>query len=242
MDLPPLPVTEVLPELLARLNEAPNAVLIAPPGAGKTTLVPLALLDAGWRQGRKIIMLEPRRLAARASATRMAQLLGETVGQRVGYRVRFDTKISKDTVIEVVTGGVFARMLRADPMLESVAAVLFDEFHERSLDSDLAMALCLDLQSGLRDELRLLAMSATLDGAAVADLLKAPVVESQGRAFPVEISYRDGGPKDPLEVAVHAACRAELERGNGGDILVFLPGQREIERCHERLSGSLEGV
>lgn len=238
--LPDLPVTEVLPELQSTLEQETNAVLVAPPGAGKTTLVPLALWDADWRKSRKIIMLEPRRLAARASATRMAQLLGEQVGQRVGYRVRFDSKVSRDTVIEVVTGGVFARMMRSDPMLENVAAVLFDEFHERSLDSDLAMALCLDLQAGLRDDLRLLAMSATLDGAAVADLLSAPVIESRGRAFPVTVSYREGASSERLEDAVLRACRAELQQ-DGADMLVFLPGQREIEKCFEKLSG-LSGV
>jgi ATP-dependent helicase HrpB len=161
--LPSLPVTEALPALLDALD-AGNAVLAAPPGAGKTTLVPLALLGAGWRGDGRILMLEPRRLAARAAATRMAALLGEAPGQTIGYRTRFDAAVSAVTRIEVVTEGLLVRRLQSDPWLEGVAAVILDEIHERSLDSDLALAFCLDLQGVLRPELRLLGMSATLDG------------------------------------------------------------------------------
>jgi ATP-dependent helicase HrpB len=167
----PLPIDEALPELAATLAARPNAVLVAPPGAGKTTRVPLALLDEPWVDGRKLILLEPRRLAARAAADRMARSLGEEVGGTVGLRVRLGSKISRRTRIEVITEGVFARLLLDDPALEGVATVLFDEFHERSLDADLGLALALDAQGGLREDLRLLVMSATLDGARVAALL-----------------------------------------------------------------------
>ncbi|MEL7274325.1 MAG: ATP-dependent helicase HrpB [Pseudomonadota bacterium] len=230
MNLPDLPVTAVLPDILVSLADDPNLVLVAPPGAGKTTLVPLALLDAPWREGRKIIMLEPRRMAARGAAARMAHLLGENVGERVGYRVRFDTKVSKSTVIEVVTEGVFTRMLASDPALDDVACVLFDEFHERSLDGDLALALALDLQAGLREDLRLMAMSATLDGAAVAGLMKAQVLESEGRTFPVEITYREPAPRQSFEGHLTDVVIEALAT-HAGDILVFLPGQREIEQA-----------
>ena len=237
--LPDLPITSVLPELLSALEGNNKAVLMAPPGAGKTTLVPLALLDAPWREGHKIIVLEPRRLAARAAAHRMADLLGEKVGERVGYRVRFNTKISHRTMIEIVTEGVFTRMLADDPGLENVAAVLFDEFHERSLDGDLALALCLDLQQGLRDDLRLLPMSATLDGSAVAALLDAPVIESMGRQYPVDINYKDHPPRERIETTVARAVRSEIANNQAGSILVFLPGQREIERTADLLDGAL---
>ncbi|MEM9732920.1 MAG: ATP-dependent helicase HrpB [Pseudomonadota bacterium] len=234
MKLPNLPVTAVLPDITKSLEASPNLVLVAPPGAGKTTLVPLALLDAPWRAGRKIIMLEPRRMAARGAAARMADLLGEQVGERVGYRVRFDTKVSKSTIIEVVTEGVFTRMLASDPALEDVACVLFDEFHERSLDGDLALALALDLQAGLREDLRLMAMSATLDGAAVANLMNAPVVESEGRTFPVTIQYREPAPRQSLDNHLTDAVIEALAT-QSGDILVFLPGQREIEQAARAL-------
>ena len=237
--MPDLPVTDVLPKLLNVLKHGSNAVLVAPPGAGKTTLVPLALRDAPWREGRKILVLEPRRLAARAAATRMAQLLGESAGQSVGYRVRMDTKVSQETVIEVITEGVFSRIIKDDPGLENIAAVLFDEFHERSLDGDLALALCLDLQSGLREDLRLLAMSATLDGAAVAQLMNAPVIESEGRQFPVEITYQERKPREDIEDHMARAVRAVLSSGQSGSVLGFLPGQREIERTFDRLDGTL---
>ena len=240
--LPDLPVKNILPGVLSALEATSNLVIIAPPGAGKTTLVPLALIDADWRQGRKIIVLEPRRLAARAAASRMASLLGEAVGQRVGYRVRFDSKVSKDTIIEVVTEGVFTRMLADDPGLEKVATVLFDEFHERSLDGDLVLALCLDLQAGLRDDLRLIPISATIDGAAVADLMDAEVIESEGRSFPVDITHVDRPPAQRIEQLVAHVVRQEISTTQQGSILVFLPGQGEIERTYKLLEEKLTGA
>jgi ATP-dependent helicase HrpB len=202
----PLPIDAVLADLTASLRERPNAVLVAPPGAGKTTRVPLVLLDEPWSAGKKLILLEPRRLAARAAAERMAATLGEAVGGTVGLRVRLGSKVSRRTRIEVVTEGVFARMILDDPALEGVAAVLFDEFHERSLDADLGLALALDAQGGLREELRLLAMSATLDGARVARLLgDAPVIRSEGRAYPVETLYLGRDPNRRIEEQVAAA-------------------------------------
>src|SRR5579871_4381625 len=186
----PLPIDAVLDDLARTLERNNAAVLVAPPGAGKTTRVPLALLDAPWARGKKIIVLEPRRIAARASAERMARTLGERAGETVGYRVRFGSKVSRATRIEVVTEGIFSRQILDDPELAGVAAVLFDEFHERSLDADLGLALARDAQQGLREDLKILVMSATIDGARVAALLgDAPVIESQGRAFPVETRY-----------------------------------------------------
>ena len=236
MSLPPLPIDDALPALTAALAAGRFAVLVAPPGAGKTTRVPLALLEAGWRGDGRIVMLEPRRLAARAAARRMAMTLGEAVGETVGYRVRLDAKVSKRTRIEVVTEGVFTRMILDDPELTGIAAVLFDEFHERSLDADLGLALALDA-SALRDDLRLLVMSATIDGARVARLLNsAPVIESLGRAFPVETFYRDRDPALRLEDQVVGVV-VEALRSHGGSALVFLPGQAEIGRVRERLVG-----
>src|SRR5215813_10489224 len=186
----PLPIDAALPQLAAALAARNAAVLVAPPGAGKTTRVPLVLMREPWAAGKKIIVLEPRRLAARAAAARMAVTLGEAVGETVGYRVRFGSKVSRKTRIEVVTEGVFTRLVIDDPTLDGVAALLFDEFHERSLDADLGLALARDAQDGLREDLRLLVMSATIDGARVSRLLdEAPVVESRGRAFPVETRY-----------------------------------------------------
>lgn len=225
-----LPIDAVLGDLTASLRARTNAVLVAPPGAGKTTRVPLVLLDEPWVNGAKIIVLEPRRLAARAAAARMAQTLGEAVGETVGLRVRLGSKVSRKTRIEVVTEGVFARMILDDPALEGVAAVLFDEFHERSLDADLGLALALDAQGGLREDLRLLVMSATLDGARVARLLSdAPVVESEGRAYPVETRYLGRDPNRRIEEQVADAVTRAL-RAEGGSLLVFLPGQGEIRR------------
>ncbi|SED29225.1 ATP-dependent helicase HrpB [Rhizobiales bacterium GAS188] len=234
-----LPIEERLPELLAALRRRPNAVLVAPPGAGKTTRVPLALLDEPWAEGRRILLLEPRRLAARAAAERMALTLGEEVGASVGLRMRLGSRISRKTRIEVVTEGVFTRLILDDPALEGVAAVIFDEFHERSLDADFGLALALDAQSGLREDLRLLVMSATLDGAAVASLLgDAPLIASEGRAFPIETRYLGRDPSERLDEAV---CRAVLRalREAAGGILVFLPGQSEIMRVKTRLEQHL---
>ena len=231
-----LPVHEILPELKSRLRESPAAVLVAPPGAGKTTVVPLELLGEPWIGQGKIIVLEPRRLAARAAAERMAKTLGEPVGRTVGFRVRMQSKVSAATRIEVVTEGVFTRMLLADPELAGVACVIFDEFHERSLDADLGLALARDAQGLLREDLKLLVMSATLDGAAVARLLgDAPVVESQGRAYPVETRYLGRDERLRLEDRVVRAVEKALAEETGS-ILVFLPGQGEILRTAERLA------
>jgi len=227
---PGLPVSAVLADLAAALERAGRAVLVAPPGAGKTTLVPLALLEAGWRGDGTILLLEPRRLAARAAARRMAALLGEEPGGTVGYAMRMDSRTSGKTRILVVTEGVLARMILDDPELEGIAAVVFDEFHERSLDGDFGLALALDVQGALRPDLRLLVMSATLDGARVAALLgDAPVIESAGRSFPVEIRYRERPADQRVEEAVASAIRETLA-GETGSVLAFLPGQREIER------------
>jgi ATP-dependent helicase HrpB len=261
--MPPLPIDAVLPALKAALERGPYAVLVAAPGAGKTTRVPLALLDAPWLTQRlaerpvsgslgpeRIIMLEPRRLAARAAARFMAASLGEPPGETVGYRVRLDSRIGPRTRIEVVTEGVFTRMLLDDPELKGVAAVLFDEFHERSLDADLGLALTLDA-AALRPDLRILVMSATIDGARVAQLMNdsqraaspqanAPLIESEGRAFPVETRYLPPDPLQRLEDQVAAAILAAL-RADPGSVLAFLPGQAEIARTAERLASRLPG-
>ena len=231
----PLPIDDVLDELRNALAVRAAAVLVAPPGAGKTTRVPLALMDESWLAGRKILVLEPRRIAARAAAERMAHTLSETVGERIGLRARMVSKSGPKTRIEVVTEGVFTRMILDDPELSGIGAVLFDEFHERSLDADLGLALALDCQRGLREDLRILPMSATLDGARVAQPLgKATVIESVGRAFPVETRYlgRDDTARieDRMADAVMRALRTE-----SGSILAFLPGQGEIRRVEERL-------
>src|SRR5580704_12016048 len=231
----PLPIDTVLPELSAALKMRNVAVLVAPPGAGKSTRVPLVLAQEPWASGKKIIMLEPRRLAARAAATRMAMTLGESVGETVGYRVRFGSKISRSTRIEVVTEGVFTRRVLDDPGLDGVAALLFDEFHERSLDADLGLALARDVQTGLREDLRILVMSATLDGARVARLLDdAPVIESHGRAFAVETRYMGRDARAPIERQVVDAILQAI-RADTGSVLVFLPGAAEIRRAETQL-------
>ncbi|MEZ5809931.1 MAG: ATP-dependent helicase HrpB [Rhizobiaceae bacterium] len=233
--LPELPVSAVLPALAAALGTAGSAVLVAPPGAGKTTIVPLALLDEPWAAAGRIVLIEPRRIAARAAARRMAGLIGEPPGETVGYAMRMENRSGPKTRILVVTEGVFTRMALDDPELSGVSAVLFDEFHERSLDGDFGLALALDIAGALRPDLKLLVMSATLDAAAVAGLLgEAKVVESAGRSFAVEIRHRPRKPDQMVEDAVAAAVVAALGEGRGS-CLVFLPGQREIARVAERL-------
>ncbi|HEX6631555.1 MAG TPA: ATP-dependent helicase HrpB, partial [Gemmatimonadaceae bacterium] len=236
---PPLPIDDALPALRAALRTAlragTGAVLQAPPGAGKTTRVPLALLDEPWLAGRTIVMLEPRRLAARAAARFMARTLGERVGDTVGYRVRLDTRVGPRTRVEVVTEGVLPRMLQDDPALEAVGLVIFDEFHERSLPADLGLALTLQARELLRDDLRVLVMSATLDGAAVARLLgDAPVVTSEGRAFPVETRWRPPRERERVDATVARVVREALAT-DAGDVLAFLPGQAEIRRAEALL-------
>lgn len=231
----PLPIDAILDQVRTALTSRVSAVLVAPPGAGKTTRVPLALMDESWLEGRKILVLEPRRIAARAAAERMAHTLGEPVGERVGLRARLVSKSGPRTRIEVVTEGVFTRMILDNPELSGIGAVLFDEFHERSLDADLGLALALDCQRGLRDDLRILPMSATLDGARVAELLgDAPVIASEGRAFPVETRYLGRDPNARIEDQVADAVIRAL-RAESGSILAFLPGQGEIRRLEERL-------
>ena len=235
--MPELPVSHVLSDISAALGKEKRAVLSAPPGAGKTTLVPLHLLGQAWRDDGKIILLEPRRLAARAAAGRMASLLGEQVGETVGYRMRLDNRISARTRIEVVTEGVFARMILDDPELSGVSTVIFDEFHERSLDADFGLALALDVQSALREDLRILVMSATLDVERVAALLNhPPVIESTGRSFPIDIRYQDRPGGERIEDAMVRAI-AGFHASDSGSILAFLPGQAEITRTAERLEG-----
>ncbi|MEL6478285.1 MAG: ATP-dependent helicase HrpB [Pseudomonadota bacterium] len=242
-----LPIETVLPALCEALAGPGLAVLAAPPGAGKTTRVPLALLDAPWRAGR-ILVLEPRRLAARAAATRMAEMLGEPVGATVGYRIRGENRTGPDTRIEVITEGILTRMLQGDAELPGVSAILFDEIHERSIHSDFGMALALEVRAALRPDLRLLAMSATLDTAAWAALLGGcPAIASEGRMFPVETRHlerpwrRPSGPPRRLEAAV-AELAAQAVAEEAGDLLVFLPGQGEIRRCGERLSALCPGL
>jgi ATP-dependent helicase HrpB len=240
-----LPVEETLAPLRAALRDGNRAVLVAPPGAGKTTRVPLALLDEPWLGSGRIVLLEPRRLAARAAANRMSETLGQRLGETVGLRARMMTAVSPATRVEVVTEGVFTRMILDDPELAGVGAVILDEFHERSLDADFGLALALDAQDGLRPDLRLLVMSATLDGARVADLLSAseapcPVISSKGRAHPIETFYIPRRPDATLEQAVASAVARALAE-TGGDILVFLPGQREIRRAGDALGERLAG-
>ena len=232
-----LPIEPLIPEILGALAAAPNLVLEAPPGAGKTTRVPLALLDAAWARNGKIIVLEPRRLAARGAAARMAVMLGEEVGETVGYRVRLDRKVGPKTRIEVVTTGLFLRQLQGDPALPGIAAILFDEFHARTIEGDMALAFALEAQTGLREDLRLLVMSATLDGESVAQRIPgAQRLRSEGRAFPVETRHLGDDANARLEDRMAAAIRRAASE-ESGDILAFMPGTAEIRRTQERLAG-----
>lgn len=237
----PLPIVEAIPALRSALTCHPAVVLQAPPGAGKTTGIPLALLDEPWLDGKSVLMLEPRRLAARAAAARLARLRGEELGEIVGYQIRFEKRVSKRTRIKVVTEGILTRQLQSDPELKQVGLVIFDEFHERHLHADLALALCLDVQRGLREDLKILVMSATLDGEAVSALLgEAPIVTSRGRSFPVDIRLQPRDPDGPLPQVVSAAITAALAQDEG-DVLAFLPGAREIRRVQSLLGQRLDG-
>jgi len=235
-----LPINEVLEELKTSLSVNNRLVLQAPPGAGKTTALPLALLDEPWLEGKKIIMLEPRRLAVRSSAARMAELLGEKVGERIGYQIKMESIQSEKTKILIVTEGVLTRKLQADPSLEEFALVIFDEFHERSLHADLSLALCLESQTLLREELKLLVMSATLNTSAVAKLLdNAPLIESKGRAYPVESIYLDAKTSQPTKKELPVFIFNLLQKilkSEEGNILIFLPGVGEIKKLEAKLN------
>jgi len=239
MTTPMFPISTLLPQILTTLEHGTRLVLEAPPGAGKTTQVPLALLDAPWLEGRKIIMLEPRRVAARSAAQFMARQRGEDVGETVGYRIRFENRISARTRIEVVTEGILTRMLQDDPLLEGVGALLFDEFHERHLAADLGLALALDVQSQLREDLRIVVMSATLDGERLAQFLDAPRLSSEGRSFPVTVAHFPARRDEALEPQARRAVEQALAE-HPGDVLVFLPGQREITRVQTALQAVLD--
>lgn len=215
-----LPVKEIISECRKHLANENTLIISAPPGAGKSTLLPLALIDETWLKGQKILMLEPRRLAAKSIAMRMASLLGEEVGQRIGYRIRFEKRISKNTRIEVLTEGILTRMLQSDNALEGVGMVIFDEIHERSLHADLALALCRESQSILRPDLRIMLMSATINSTELSDSLNAKVIESKGRQYPVDLIYTDAGDVKLLpEITANTVLRAAKEQI--GDILVF---------------------
>jgi ATP-dependent helicase HrpB len=241
MPAPDFPITPLLPEILRSLETQARLVLEAPPGAGKTTQVPLALLTAAWRGDGKILLLEPRRVAARAAAGFMARQLGETVGDTVGYRIRFENRISKNTRIEVLTEGILTRLIQDDPGLDGVAAILFDEFHERHLSADLGLALALDVQAQLRPDLRLLAMSATLDGERLAQFLQAPRLSSQGRSFTVSTVHFPARRDEPFNAQLKRCVQNALS-AHPGDLLVFLPGQREISEAERMLTEAIAAL
>ena len=237
--VPMFPITPLLPDIQAALAAQSRLVLEAPPGAGKTTQVPLALRDAPWLGNKKIVMLEPRRIAARAAAQFMAQQLGEAIGQTVGYRIRFESKVSAATRIEVVTEGILTRLIQDDPELSEVGAIVFDEFHERHLAGDLGAALALDIQTTLRQDLRIVVMSATLDGEHIAQWLDAPRISSPGRSFPVRIDYPPARAQESVEHHLARVARQALNDSTG-DVLAFLPGRREIARVQSVLSQTLQ--
>lgn len=230
----PYPVLSVLPEVKEKLSQHRLVILEAPPGAGKSTVLPLHLLEEPWLDHKKIIMLEPRRLAARSVAMRMADIRHEDIGETIGYRVRFENRISKRTRLEVVTEGILTRIIQHDNALEDISLIIFDEFHERSLQADLALALTLQIQQVLRDDLRILIMSATLDGDRLSEMLHAPVVRCAGRQYPVSFQYTPETERMPIPVQVAKAIRKAIYE-NQGDILAFLPGSGEIRRCAELL-------
>ena len=233
-----LPILDILPEICSQLANQNTLILQAPPGAGKSTVLPLELLKEKWLEGKKMLMLEPRRLAARSVATRMASLIGEEVGQTVGYRVRFENKTSSATRLEVLTEGILTRMLQQDPSLEGVGLVIFDEFHERSLHADLALALCREMQQVVREDLKILIMSATLDGEQLSKLLgNAPIVTSSGRQHPIKQVYL-GNDTAPIYQRMAFAIKKALKEETG-DVLAFLPGMGEINRTFELLSSEL---
>jgi ATP-dependent helicase HrpB len=235
-----LPVKDVIPQIQKELSAANTLIVKAPPGAGKSTLLPLALMNSPWLKGKKILMLEPRRLAAKTIANRMADLLGEKAGESIGYRIRFESKVTTQTKIEVLTEGILTRMIHDDNALENAGLVIFDEFHERSIHADVAMALCRETQSILRPDLRILVMSATLDMPELSSLLNAPIVESLGRAYPVDVKYVGDSDAKLLPELAARTIKMALEK-HDGDILVFLPGQGEIRKCEEILKQSLSG-
>lgn len=236
-----LPVKDVIPQIQKELSNSNTLIVKAPPGAGKSTLLPLALMNSPWLAGKKILMLEPRRLAAKTIANRMADLLNEKAGESIGYRIRFESKIGPQTKVEVLTEGILTRMIHDDNALENVGLVIFDEFHERSIHADVAMALCRETQAILRPDLRILVMSATLDMPELSQLLKSPIVESLGRAYPVEVKYVGDSDVRLLPEMAARTIKMALEK-HEGDVLVFLPGQGEIKKCEEILNRSLSGI
>ncbi len=235
-----LPVADVIPEIQEHLAQTNTLIVNAPPGAGKSTLVPLTLMNEAWLGDQKIIMLEPRRLAARTIAERLSYFLGEPVGQTVGYRIRFDNRVSEKTKIEVVTEGILTRMIQSDNELSGIGMVIFDEFHERSIHADVALALCREAQQVLRTDLRIMIMSATLNMPQLTSLLKAPAVVSEGRQYPVEVSY-EGDIDEFLIPELVSKTIIKATKKHEGDILVFLPGQREIQNTADILKKELRG-